>query len=309
MSINSPEKSSWYLVRVILSNPTTEHYWDLFTTLANDAGSVGNQDFLLRENITGGEFYFDAAEHQPTQSLEALKEILQRLKLPTTEISVVEVNPTDWIETGKRFYEARSITDQFVIGPPEERWKFLDQGVDYISIEYGAAFGTGSHPTTVLCLQLMQDRSPLEGDILDFGTGTGVLAFAALHLGAELAYCIDCSPEAEPIFIQNAQENGFSERVVFHLGSTPKDVYKLARQMARSLPSLIVCNMLLSDSEALLSELAALEVPLIYSGYLEGQSTSVRLAMEQAGFRIELERFLEDWGACLCIPDNCSPVD
>lgn len=303
MTTSPPKNSSWYLVRVQLNEPSGEHAWDLFTVLANDAGSAGNQDFLSGELIGGGEFYFDASDHDPRETVTRLEALLLQLNLPHQPLLVEEVDPLNWIQTGKRFYEARSITDRFVVGSEEEREKFANQNVDYISIEYGAAFGTGSHPTTALSLQFLQEHLQPGLPVFDFGTGTGVLSFAALFLGASVAYCIDCSEDAEPIFRLNAERNHFSDRVFFHLGSSPRDVHSLAQNSAKGLPWLILCNMLLSDSEGLLQDLRELNAPMIYSGYLEGQSVVVRLALEQAGFSIEEEAFSEDWGVCYCVPE------
>ncbi len=302
MTPQSSQKTKWYLVRIQLDEPISEHRWDLFTVLANDVGSEGNQDFLAGELIEGADFYFDSSKVESALAVSSLKDLLLRIKITNAAFSVLDVDPLNWIQTGKRFYEAKSITDQFVVGPQEERTSFATQDVHYISIEYGAAFGTGSHPTTVLCMQLLQRQIRPNITILDFGTGTGVLSFAALYLGAAFAFCVDCSDDAELIFRRNAEDNRMIDSVYFHLGSNPRDVIPLADRLGKDLPKLILCNMLLSDSENLLTELREFNAPMIYSGYLEDQSVVVRLSLEQAGFNIVHEQFSENWGACTCEP-------
>lgn len=94
-------------------------------------------------------------------------------------------------------------------------------------LDPGLAFGTGTHPTTALCLQWL-DSLDLNGKtLIDFGCGSGILAIAALKLGAARAIGIDIDPQAIQASRDNAQRNGVSERLELYLAKTSPQNYLL----------------------------------------------------------------------------------
>ena len=117
------------------------------------------------------------------------------------------------VDTWREFATPTWIDDDLVVRPAwiQER---LDAAV-VLDIEPGATFGMGDHPTTVLSLRALRrcisNDSPAH--VLDVGCGSGVLAVAAVRLGAVDAYGIDISPAAEPITLENAERNGVAGRV------------------------------------------------------------------------------------------------
>jgi len=137
-----------------------------------------------------------------------------------------------------------------------------------IRLDPGLAFGSGTHPTTALCLRWLdglagagrlQDR-----DVLDFGCGSGILALAALKLGAARAVGVDNDPQALIATHDNAQRNAVGERLAVHL---PQD------EPARAYP-VVVANILASALDALADTLAARVAPggrIALSGILHGQ--------------------------------------
>jgi ribosomal protein L11 methyltransferase len=83
----------------------------------------------------------------------------------------------------------------------------------------GSAFGGGSHPTTASCLEILGGLAPLRGSVLDLGSGSGILALAALRLGAARATCVDVNPEAVDAARRNGEANGLASRLDHRLGS------------------------------------------------------------------------------------------
>lgn len=172
-------------------------------------------------------------------------------------------------------------------------------------LEPGMAFGTGEHPTTRLCCEWLQRElagaarhaSELPGvcvdspaaalDVLDYGSGSGILALAALAFGASTATCVDTDREANRVAMWNANVNGLSERVSVH---TPDDA------PAVSFP-LVVANILAPTLIALAPTLAAATLPggrIGLSGVLVRQAAGVRAAYERA-FELD-EADVEDGG-------------
>ncbi|KWS04658.1 Ribosomal protein L11 methyltransferase [Lysobacter capsici AZ78] len=160
-----------------------------------------------------------------------------------------------------------------------------------VRLDPGLAFGSGTHPTTALCLGWLDglaDEGELDGRrVLDFGCGSGILALAALKLGAAHAVGVDNDPQALLATDDNAQRNGVAERIQVHL---PQDE-PLAQY------PVVVANILASALIALADTLAARVAPggrIALSGILAGQEDEV-LARYAADFEQLRADRLEDW--------------
>jgi ribosomal protein L11 methyltransferase len=113
--------------------------------------------------------------------------------------------PDDWAERWKRFHRPVLIAGKIYVRPPWEE-PAVRPGVTEIVIDPGQAFGTGTHPTTALCLELMLDLKA-EGSFADLGCGSGVLAIAAAKLGFEPVAAVDAERQAVDATRVNAREN------------------------------------------------------------------------------------------------------
>src|SRR3954454_12122827 len=120
------------------------------------------------------------------------------------EVSGREV-PDDWAERWKRFHRPVLIGGRIYVRPPWEE-PAVRPGVIEIVIDPGQAFGTGTHPTTALCLELMLELKP-RGSFADLGCGSGLLAIAAAKLGYDPVVAIDAERQAVDATIVNAREN------------------------------------------------------------------------------------------------------
>jgi ribosomal protein L11 methyltransferase len=116
--------------------------------------------------------------------------------------------PDDWAERWKRFHRPVLIAGQIYVRPPWEE-AALRPGVTEIVIDPGQAFGTGTHPTTALCLELMLDAKP-RGSFADLGCGSGVLAIAAAKLGFDPVTAMDAERQAIEATRANALANGLA---------------------------------------------------------------------------------------------------
>ncbi|MCO4312734.1 50S ribosomal protein L11 methyltransferase [Pectobacterium versatile] len=157
-----------------------------------------------------------------------------------------------------------------------------------VMLDPGLAFGTGTHPTTALCLQWL-DGLDLEGKtIIDFGCGSGILAISALKLGAARAIGIDIDPQAIQASRDNAQRNGVSERLELYL---PKD------QPADLSADVVVANILagpLRELAPLISDLPKAGGHLGLSGVLATQADGVAEAYADK-FTLDPVAEREEW--------------
>ncbi|MGL5419880.1 MAG: 50S ribosomal protein L11 methyltransferase [Plesiomonas shigelloides] len=157
-----------------------------------------------------------------------------------------------------------------------------------VMLDPGLAFGTGTHPTTALCLEWLDGLDLVGKTVVDFGCGSGILAIAALKLGAARAVGIDIDPQAITASRDNAERNGVSDRLELYL---PKD------QPQDLLGDVVVANILagpLRELAPLISVLPKSGGHLGLSGILESQAESVADAYREK-FELDPIAEREEW--------------
>jgi ribosomal protein L11 methyltransferase len=160
-----------------------------------------------------------------------------------------------------------------------------------IELDPGLAFGTGTHATTALCLEWLDGACLAGKTIIDYGCGSGVLAIAALKLGASEAWAVDIDPQALLATRSNAERNGVSERL--HVG-LPTELPRIADVMTADI---VLANILAEPLLELAPTFAALlpaEKQLVLSGILRNQAAAVA-SRYAAWFHIASEGVRDDW--------------
>ena len=155
-----------------------------------------------------------------------------------------------------------------------------------VDLDPGLAFGTGTHPTTALCLEWLDGAELTGREVIDFGCGSGILAIAALRLGARHAVGLDHDPQALRASRDNARRNGVAERLTLHGAD------------ARPAPaSLVLANILANVLIELQPRLCALVAPggeLVLSGILAEQAEQV-MAAYRGGLQFSEPRERDGW--------------
>lgn len=195
---------------------------------------------------------------------------------PIGALRVQAVND-DWTDAWRRHYVAQRIGRVVVL--PSWVDEPLREGETAVRIDPGMAFGTGLHPTTRGCLTLLQDLAPMPIRILDVGCGSGILALAALRLGADAAVALDTDPLAVEATRSNAALNGLGERVVARQGSlalAPEEPYPLV--LANLVAAVLV------DLAPRLAAHTAHGGTLIAGGIIAPRGAEVTSALAAAGF-------------------------
>ncbi|MES9878249.1 MAG: 50S ribosomal protein L11 methyltransferase [Candidatus Sedimenticola sp. 4PFRAG1] len=156
-----------------------------------------------------------------------------------------------------------------------------------VELDPGLAFGTGTHPTTALCLRWL-DSQPLQGStVIDFGCGSGILAVAALCLGAAKAIAIDHDPQALEATRANAEKNGVQERLEIYSSSEAPDV-KADILLANILAGVLI------ELEPTLANHVKPAGGVALSGILAEQATDVNTAYS-GNFQLNPPQQLDDW--------------
>jgi ribosomal protein L11 methyltransferase len=239
-------------------------------------------------------------DEQIQETRRKLEESLYYLGL-IQPLPVAVFNPIadqNWMEAWKGHYKPILIGERLVIVPA---WlDSPDPARIAIKIDPGMAFGTGTHPTTQLCLELiekgMQDLGGL--NVIDVGCGSGILSIAALKLGAARALGVDIDPESVRNSRENADANGIGEELILGIGSV-KDI--LEGRFAFHTAQLVVANILAPVIIRLfgfgLADLLEPEGVLILSGILQEQSQGVVEAAQTKGLIMNEKRQMGDWVA------------
>jgi ribosomal protein L11 methyltransferase len=143
--------------------------------------------------------------------LKSLKEITSEAS--PSQIKTASLPEQDWGENWKRFFKPVQVTPKFVVQPPWSKIR-LKKGQIPIEITPGMAFGTGTHATTILCIQALEERLRRKGlSVLDVGTGSGILSMIAAKLGAKEVWGIDIDGVAVKVARENIEKNHVSNIV------------------------------------------------------------------------------------------------
>ncbi|KHF31244.1 Ribosomal protein L11 methyltransferase [Anoxybacillus sp. BCO1] len=135
------------------------------------------------------------------ETVEEIKQAINNLMLYNIDIgrnkiTISEVNEEEWATAWKKYYNPVKISERFTIVPTWETYEPVSSDELIIELDPGMAFGTGTHPTTVMCIQALE-KTVKEGDtVVDVGTGSGILSIAAAMLGAKRVHALDLDPVA-----------------------------------------------------------------------------------------------------------------
>jgi ribosomal protein L11 methyltransferase len=200
-----------------------------------------------------------------------------------TDLVVDVVADQDWVRLTRSQFKPIRITPSLWIIPSWE--DAPDPDAINLRLDPGVAFGTGSHPTTRLCLHWLAEQRPADVEVLDYGCGSGILAIAALRLGAKSAVGVDIDPQALVAARDNATQNSVSAR--FHApGSEPPGPYRIVLANILANPLMALAPLLASRTEAGGS--------IVLSGILEDQAREVA-ATYARWFDMSVPLFEEGW--------------
>lgn len=219
--------------------------------------------------------------------LSALQKSLQERG---AKVETEEVEEEDWSETWKQFFKPIPIGDKFFIRPSWEECDVPD-GRHEIVLDPGQAFGTGDHPTTRMCLMLLERTDLVGKRVADIGCGSGILSIAAGQLGAKSIDAVDSDHLSVESTLENAARNGVTVNAYGGLGFAPlgEETYEVA---ISNIISAAVIN-LAPDAASHVTDGGT----WIVSGIIEANWPEVEKAVTRAGFTVE-DRILEgDWVA------------
>lgn len=241
-------------------------------------------------------------EEKRTQIEQALWHLGTIQALP--EVRFQTIQNQNWMEKWKENYHPILIGEKLLILPPWLENPHPERSP--LRIDPNMAFGTGTHPTTQLCLKLTEQNLKPGMDVIDVGCGSGILSIAARLLGARHALAVDIDPLSIQATIDNAALNGLTSGIECGLGSVG-EIHQ--GQFSLCQASLVLANILAPVIISLLGEgLGDLVTPggsLILSGILDHQADHVLKTASSYGFKATHTIRSEDWVAIALIkPDK-----
>lgn len=295
---------------------TTTGYADAVSEVLMQNGAKGTQildrsDVPKKDDGTGfGELYgedildnmpqevtvkawFSAAE-DVLNTKDALKLLSEQADagLGSLNMSVQNVKDEDWAENWKKYYKPMRVGKNLVIRPVWEEYQ--EEGSDLvITMDPGMAFGTGTHETTRLCMEMIESHFK-GGEALDIGTGSGILAIALSLLGAEKVTAVDIDPVAVKAAGENIARNKLENKVTAVQGDLTRDIKGPFDFICANILADVIIS-LVSPVKNLLKKGA----PFLASGIIRDRKQDVLNAFLSAGYQLLDEKEQGEWVALL----------
>ncbi len=272
---------------------TNRDYWDIVDDdLANSLSGVSQVRLYLEEGPGTME------EVCRLRELTAqLKQHYPAADLGSLAISLTSVKNEDWENNWKQYYQPIHIGRRLTVIP---QWMSpsLASGRIPVLLDPGMIFGTGAHASTQMCMMALEDAVKGGEQVIDLGSGSGILSITALLLGAAHAIGVDVDPKAEDIARENAGVNGIGpDRFTAVTGNIVTQQDKLSQLFCRTYD--IVCLNIFADviipMAPVLPKLMGKHSLVICSGVLEPRADEVQQALTAAGLVCTGKQSAEDW--------------
>ena len=227
----------------------------------------------------------------PVETLALIAARMETAGIPyTSETEGVEQE--DWQNGWRKYYHPMDVGQRLAIVPS---WQDYDTDRVKLILDPGLAFGTGGHETTNLCLEVLDERVKGGERVLDIGTGSGILAIAALKLGAAVAEGVDIDPVAVRTAGENAALNGVADKLTVLVG----DLSDKASGKYDIITANIVANAIISLAPAV-PGLMADDAVFIASGIIDSRKDEVIAALEAAGLAVLEVKEKRGWECIVC---------
>ncbi len=205
---SSQEMVTYYLTELGAGGVSVEEGWDETKPRDTKYGELYDRPLNdIRKGYAEIKAYF--AEGTDMAAIAEQMQVLMR-ELPEYgydagefTIAMGDVHEDDWAHAWKKYFKPIAVTERLTIKPTWEEYTPSREGELIIELDPGMAFGTGTHPTTALCLKALDGAISGGEQVIDVGTGSGILAIGAIKLGADNVLAVDLDPMA----VKNAQEN------------------------------------------------------------------------------------------------------
>ena len=282
-------------------------YIEDYSDLEQEAVNIAHIDLideeLIKKDRTKGIIHiYLPIEKNPAEEMEFLKNHLTKAGIEHN-VKISELPESSYKDNWKKYFKKQNVGEKLLICPEWEKSKteetlktennvLTKNSRKVLYINPGAAFGTGTHATTKMCLEILEDTVLPNAKVLDIGTGSGILSVASIILGAGYALGVDIDKTAVKVSRATAAINNVQNKCEFMQGDAIKDVTgKFDIIVANIVADVII---FLSDKiKPLLNENGI----FICSGIIEGRENEVYNALKNSGMNAVIKKQTDNWFA------------
>lgn len=265
-------------------------YWELYDPKMLAAMP---EDVLVKGWFAQDEHTHDVLANLRAQ-LAALASRETGLDFGTLKMELQDVADEDWAENWKQYYKPFRIGSRLVVKPSWEKYDPEPEDL-IVELDPGMAFGTGTHETTGMCMELLEKHLKPGVRVMDVGTGSGILAIAAAKLGAQNVLAVDIDPDAVKVAKENVLHNGVESRVRVIQGDLVK---------SEAMPCELAVANIVADAIIMLSGPLTRHLQkgglFLCSGIIREREQDVLAAAQAAGY-ILADRLTKGEWVALCL--------
>ncbi|UOE95642.1 50S ribosomal protein L11 methyltransferase [Alkalihalobacillus sp. LMS39] len=299
---------------------TTQEAVEPVCNILHEAGASGvviedPQDLVKEWGVNLGEIYQLSPDDYPeegvivkayfpvnsflAETIEETKEainglLLYDIDLGFNKVVLHEVEEEDWATAWKKYYKPVKVSNSITIIPTWEEYTPVREDECIIELDPGMAFGTGTHPTTVLCIQALEKWMKKEDTVIDVGTGSGVLSIAAAKLGAKSVLALDLDDVAVKSAQTNIELNQVQDIVSVKQNNLIEGIHETKDVIVANILAEIIVRFV-EDAAKVLKQ----DGIFITSGIIQRKKQEVKDALIAHQFTIEEIIEMEDWVAII----------
>ena len=249
-----------------------------------------DEELLAKDREHGLVHLYISPEENPKEALAFLRERCAGEGIDC-EFSVESCAEEDWINNWKQYFHPIPVGEKLLIRPTWEE-AYDPQGRTVLHLEPGLAFGTGTHETTRLCLELLEKYLKPGMSLLDVGCGSGILSVAGLLLGAEKAVGVDIDAQSVKTARENAELNNQDDKTEYIVGDLADKVSGRFNVVCANIVADVVIR-LLENVRDYMAENAV----LLVSGIIDAREQDVLRAAERHGLTVKEKQYKDNWCA------------
>ena len=280
----------WTDIRLTVAKSDADNAEAVATMIAE--GGIYIEDYSDIEQQVAEIAHVDLIEQELLDKPRDRVIIHMYLEPGASPVETEGVEQEDWQNGWRKYYHPLEIGKRLAVVPS---WQEYDTDRVKLVLDPGLAFGTGGHETTSLCMEALDERVQGGERVLDIGTGSGILAIAALKLGAAVAEGVDIDPVAVRTAGENAALNGVQDKLTVLVG----DLSDKASGQYDIITANIVANAILSLAPAV-PGLMADGATFIASGIIDTRKDEVIAGLEQAGLAVVEVKEKRGWECIVC---------
>lgn len=302
----------WTEIRIHTTNEAVEPISNILHESGASGVVIEDPDDMIKErDVSLGEIYKLNPDDYPEEGVyikaylqqsSVLEDIIDKIKqdisglvkyeidIGKNDVIVSEVDEEDWATAWKKYYKPVKISENMTIKPTWEKYEPVSENEVIIELDPGMAFGTGTHPTTVLSVQAIEKYISKDDVVLDIGSGSGVLSIAAALLGAKQVFAYDL----DEIAVKSSSMNAELNHVGHQVSSKKNNLMEGVETVADMIVSNILAEIIVRFTDKAFHQLKPGGV-FITSGIIQSKQKLVKEDLLRAGFEIVEVNEQEEW--------------